>query len=282
MKTDEEALSTSLGLFRDDGAIVSSNFQDFLGDVHVGAVLPMTDQRLASLRNHLYDANQDFWNISVLIHRLEWIRAQRIELGESLDYLWMQYTQLDIQTFHVEIRSLFDHLAAAIAVVGAKPKTMPMSFREQLEWCEKHPDRALRALLREQKDWFKDLRTIRDQLVHRGNVPIVFGRPSEGILFQIYRPNRAPYVMRPGIMHNENVAYFDRYAALIISRLLCFAEDLAAVLRDITELRVHCGCVSSSAPGHLIIKTWMENLRATSTELNDSATPAQPVPTGCP
>lgn len=264
MKTDIEIVTQALALFQDDGTIVASKAQDLLGDVHLMAHVSK-DPRLDVLRRHLFAANQDFWNISILIHRLDWFRTQRPETTEPFDPIWFHYTQLDIQTFHVEIRSIFDYLAASVVVLSPKPKTMPTSFRGLLKWAENNPKRispTVRDLLLEQRDWFMDLRSIRDQLIHNGGQPIVFGKPSEGIQFQIYRPQHAPHIIQPGIMYNDNVAYFDRYAALIIARVLCFMENLAIPLRNMAGLPSGPGCVQSSAMGHAVIRQWLENLQA--------------------
>jgi hypothetical protein len=180
--------------------------------------------------------------------------------------LWFYYAQVDIQSFHIEVRSIFDYVAKAITGVSPKPKTMPPSFRRLLEWVKKNPSRMssdLRQLLLDQSDWFLQLRTVRDDLIHQGGYPLVFGSPSDGILFQIYQAQNVPRVVRPILMHNQNVAYFDRYAALIIARTFCFLEAVAPRLRDLSGLAPRpAGTTCSSGIGYDLIRTWMERLLA--------------------
>src|SRR5690606_9858380 len=99
----------------------------------------------------------DLWSMSTVLDRLEWMRneAQR---NEHLRSRWSYYAAADIQSIHVDLRSILDYAARAIpALFSMKPGQTPDSFRKLQDWAEEHPSRidsALRDVLLEQRAWF--------------------------------------------------------------------------------------------------------------------------------
>lgn len=61
--------------------------------------------KLHRLNNYLKFIQQDIWNIETIALRLEWQKDlwNRKQLNDAL---WMQFAAVDIDIFHVEIRSI--------------------------------------------------------------------------------------------------------------------------------------------------------------------------------
>ena len=108
--------------------------------------------------------------------------------------------------------------------------------------------------------WFFDFRGVRDALIHSGAFTLVFGDPKDGILFQIYKDLIKNLISHDILMFNENVAYFERYAAMYLSHLLVFLERLAEVLKEKYKIKPFFKDASCSSLGFGIILDWMQSL----------------------
>ena len=62
-------------------------------------------------------------------------------------------------------------------------------------------------------------------------------------------------------MFNENVAYFDRYAAIYLARVFVFLELLAETIHQRYGLKTIGAGSACSSPGFEIIVDWMNYLK---------------------
>src|SRR5262245_31504995 len=83
----------------------------------------------------------DLWSISTVLERLEWMRSEA-QQNEHLRSRWSYYAAVDIQSIHVDLRSLLDYAARALpALFAMKSGQTPDSFRKLLDWAEANPSR---------------------------------------------------------------------------------------------------------------------------------------------
>lgn len=219
--------------------------------------------------------SQDVWNIATLTSRLEWSRSEAKNIQHLMDS-WRYYAAVDIEHFHVEIRSIMDYLAVLIGIFSGKKGQLPPSFMRLLERKDDLKPKIgdqISGLL-ENSDWFRETRAVRDAIVHTGGNTLIFGSPEEGILFQVYKDFFHNMVNKPCFMFNENVAYFDKYVALFFSQMIVMLEKFAQIVGKGIEVTIPINGVHSYAPGFSVIRQWTVNLL---TELKQEATSKRPV-----
>jgi hypothetical protein len=174
----------------------------------------------------------DIGNVETITTRLAWEKGLSQE--KQLDFgKWMKYSGCDIDLFHIEMRSIFDYIAKIINRISDEPKRVPdKGFNNLKDWLklecsEKTLGKDLADVVRS-ADWFDNLKTIRDESVHRGGMTLVF--PDEkDILFQVYKGHEN-LVSIPEVMYNENVVRFESYAGLHFGYLIALLEDLAKIV----------------------------------------------------
>lgn len=204
---------------------------------------------------------QDVWNISVFLERIEWMR-QKVVRGELEEQRWLHYAQVDISSFHVELRSLMDYVAESIALVYMLNGKLPKSFdrvRERVDKYKSKLDIRMVELLNDTK-WFSDIRHIRNSLVHHGNDSMVFFGAEVGTLFQVSDGFVEDKINIEWLMYNENVAYFEKYAALYFSHLLVFLDEIGAIFLD--KLKIRIRSMKLRAPGFAVINGWISKSRS--------------------
>lgn len=155
---------------------------------------------------------QDIWNIGTLIHRLSWFRTAPID-KDFLSHMWMPYASVDIEHFHVELRSIMDYTGEIISHVANKHGQVPDSFNKLFYWVARKQGNRKRlgedlALVVESAAWFPKLRGIRNALIHSGGFTLVFGSPKDGILFQVYKDMASNLIEHKTIMFNEKCCLF--------------------------------------------------------------------------
>ena len=84
--------------------------------------------------------------------------------------------------------------------------------------------------------------------------------PADGILFQVYNGAEAGLVEKPYLLYNENVAFFDRYAAVYSSYLLTFLEDVSEAILSHFGLMPTPGDVRNYSPGYAVLESWIKKL----------------------
>jgi hypothetical protein len=184
--------------------------------------------------------NQDLWDIETLLERIAWTRDLRV--GDKIDDgLWSRFTALDIDLFHVTIRSMFDYAATLLAFISGKPGQLPMvngraSFEELYTWARKpgsiervSPD-FISAIT--DCEWFTLLRNVRNSIVHMGGQTVMM-YIKRRIVFQTMQGHDNGFLVRfPEVMYNAHVVDFELYAGMIYGYLLNFLEDVGTLVFD--------------------------------------------------
>jgi hypothetical protein len=194
---------------------------------------------------------------------LEWQKSL-ISKGELDRLLGSRFAACDIDLFHVQYRSLFDHLAKIIGMLSGMTRSMPDSFRKLRERVDRLNaagtiDNQLATVIRS-CDWFSDMREVRDSIVHRDGRTLVF--PEENrILFQVHEGFRNK-VNIPEIMFNENIVDFELYAGLLAGYLIAYLEEVAELAKQRLDLRTIGWDAKSYHGGLPVIYEWIRKLCA--------------------
>ena len=187
---------------------------------------------------------------------------------------YRSWAALDIESWHVHVRSLLDHAARLMELLPAKPGQVPSASLSKLQtWLDRKPGNIARlgkdaAAIARSAPRFAETKSIRDQIVHHGALTLVYGGAGAPLLFQVHAGLRN-LVDEPYLMHNKNVAYFKRYAALRLAELLLWLEGLGKVIllrpgvRHLPGARLH-------SPGISSWLSWLDELRAAAESLSSA------------
>lgn len=200
----------------------------------------------------------DLWNIATLAARIDWTRRLAME-GTLPRETWRKFSSIDVEHMFVQVRSAMDHVAEALKVFLPKGGQLPVSFRKLRDSIEKYDQRLPPQVteLIKSSEWFDELRAVRDALVHQGGESIVFGEPSDGILFQVHINSFYRVVSRRALMLNEHVVHFDQYAGLMVANLMHFLDRLGVMLHATRPGLASIGSVRSYWLGFQILEHWM-------------------------
>lgn len=82
------------------------------------------------------------------------------------------------------------------------------------------------------KSWFGHMRATRDDIAHRGIHPLVFGEPTENILFQVYdfTSYRTLIPTINHIKHTDSLIDFRKYCVVQLSSLLILQNSIIDLL----------------------------------------------------
>lgn len=259
---DNQRLSVALKVIHkdDDGRLFySGRFINLMNNMRIDVALENISLR--GLVNHASYIHQDFWNLLTIALRLDWQKGL-LAKGELNDILGSQFAACDIDLFHIQYRSLFDHLAKFIGLLSGKPRSMPDSFdriknRVDVLHAAGTLDDKLAEVIKS-CDWFSDMRNTRNSIVHRDGQTMVF--PEEGrILFQVHEGFRNT-VNLPETMFNENIVDFELYAGLLVGYLLGYLEEVAEIADSKLEMKRFCGEPTSYHGGLSVVHEWIEKV----------------------
>jgi hypothetical protein len=219
---------------------------------------------LDGLRNYLAYVHQDFWNIKTIVRRLHWQKGL-IAKNKLDEILGAKFAECDIDLFHVQYRSLFDYLAKLVAIISDNPgQVKSKSFDKLYNWVDTEANiqkiGSDLAQLIKSCDWFKDLREVRNSIVHSSGQTMVFPERNR-ILFQIEEDYRNK-INIPSLMFNENIVDFELYAGLFIGYLMAYLEEVAGAAYGRLNLKITGGNVQSFHGGLPIIKRWIERVNS--------------------
>jgi len=256
-EADLEAINHALSLFHDDERGCHLRTPLFDLEINLRVWAPSTHVTAQSAIRHIH---HDLWQVALLASRLEWMRAmaQQKTLDDSI---WRAYSQIDIEAFLVQLRSLMDYSVAIIDSFAPKQNQIPQSFRKLRDSIERHGSKlpfGAESIVRE-AGWFDTIRVMRDALVHDGAEPLVFCDASEGILFQVHTGNTHRFFVRSGFMYNENVVYFDRFAAWSLAHTLRYLDLIGRLLIVESLSGPTIGPSSSYCLGFNELRKWMRN-----------------------
>ena len=147
------------------------------------------------------------------------------------------------------------------------------SFRKLHRKCTSRDEKEVRSVIAEigpdsvkllqSATWFDQLRCVRDSIVHRGGHTLVFGGPSDGILFQVKGNRYQNLVSYEPWMFNSNVVYFDKYAAHLMAHLIVFLEKFASIAaRQMGMLTLPDCDARICHDGFTVFKAWIDSALA--------------------
>ena len=222
------------------------------------------NQTLGPVHLAMQNINQDLWNVCTLVYRLEWLHNLAIQnqLGFTL---WNMSASLDVEYFHVELRSILDYIANILGIIAKKPGQVPSnSCRELYQWLDANPQNVTRfgkeqSALVLSAPWYSELRVIRDSVLHRGAFTLVFGSPKDGILFQVHSGFK-PLIKVDSLMWNENVVDFQLYAGLYFARVIVLLERLGGLFANRIPRQPSIREAKCNYQGLGILRNWMSKL----------------------
>ena len=203
--------------------------------------------------------NRRFFNYSTirlqqLFTRLSFIRWSKIEfLKKKGDekHVWSIFAPLLIKDFHIDLSSFFDALAPVIIQVTrgltkGQKQHLP-GFYSFFKRNRKRIPQPILDAMDSTKRWWLPIKYVRDILVHREHINLVFGSPDDGILFQILGIDQKPLILDDCIMWlpNKDIIDFERYSVFILAELFIFLEELGNNLAEINSIDIskeHTGC----------------------------------------
>ena len=282
MALNKEWLDTALSTIHKEGVnyFYSGQFVDLMACISIakGAKLDGLDShlqfinqndsireaKLHKLDSYLQFVHQDIWNLETIVLRLEY--QKNLWTSEQLgDALWMQFAACDINLFHVEFRSIFDHLAQIIRSASDPPGQIPQSFNDLKKWVAKSDGNVEKlgeglAEVVLSCGWFDDLKEVRDSIVHYGGLTLIV--PKKGrILFQVIDETKMNMkVCTPEIMFNNSLVDFELYAGLYFGYLLAFLEKVSGVIYKRLNLKKQFINSKSYNQGLRVLHDWINQL----------------------
>lgn len=254
-------LESEINLINPSESCRISEFEDFAGDMHIAACMKLPTP---PIHFPLRSISKSLWDIETTIHRIQW--QKQLYFDEKIDFgQWYLYAQADIRLFHVEARSLLDHLGLCIKHIcdGSKPKDSFNSLREN---CERYfksgviPEEIYKIV--KDSNWFEPLRDIRDEIVHKGAEVLVFGvKREEPVLFSVNKKNNS-IIKEILFKHNENEVYnFENYAAYYMANIYHTLDLFGEVAYKLSKIqRTQVNGASRSHGGLAVIRSWMQEL----------------------
>jgi hypothetical protein len=257
-------LRDSIVLEDEDGPYQSEVFVRLSVSCHLARALG--NDELDGLHRQLVDITRRKWDLLTIVLKLDWMRSRR-DAKELDPMVWMLFAANDVNSFLMNVRSLFDHLAKVIRIVSGRQT--PQSFNDLRNWVAKDthdPSRVLdERLIRliSDCDWFEDLRDLRDDILHRAAETTVFPElPYLGI--QIHKGITDRLIAEPGLLdpENANVAIFERFAIAALSRLHVLLEEVSSVVMELLAIPDAGDGARSFHGGLGVIHQWCEEALA--------------------
>lgn len=275
IQADIEALEHALALSSNDenGFLWRSAFFDLsthASVLHAAGGFPK--------RRAISDALHDLWQLSAIASRVAWSR--RMERAGQLDPgMGRSYFELDIDLFHIRLRSMMDHVAKLISLCTEKPGQTPTTFAKLRTYATKRPDRLPPGVAAEllAADWFDEIRAMRDALVHEGGRSMAFYSDDvHDLLYQIHRSSSDSMISRPSLVVG-NLAKFDYFVAWSVSHAMRFMDRVGALLVGADTLD-ELGRHRTYSMGYAEWREWMadflDSLRATASEDESTLNPS--------
>jgi len=238
-----------------------SEFEDFSGDMHIASCMELPAPKI---HYPLRSIGKSLWDIETTIHRLQW--QKELLFQEIIDFSqWHIYAKADIRLFHIEIRSLLDHLGLCIKHLceGKKPEDSFSALR-------KNYGQYLRAgviskefhELLDTCSWFETFRDTRDKIVHEGADVLIFGiKEKEPILFWVSKKD-TKIIQETSFLYNSNgVLNFEHYASYYMANIYSTLDAFGEIAYESSKIkRTQVRGASRSHPGLSVIREWMHNL----------------------
>lgn len=272
MAVEVGKLEKTILAIKDDagGAHLQDRFHSLSAQTAINAA---EGQCRAELRNPYYSATKDLDNLLTIVWRVDWQKG--LWTGGNLDDVrWIRFIEADVHLFHVEFRSLFDHLASIIRHVADKPgqvkigeSTSSASFEKLRNWVTASRGNANRlgtdlAAIVESCGWFDDLREVRNALVHQGGTTTTFIEGKGRVLFQVHDRNLRAKVLTREVMYKSGIVDFERYAGVYLGYLLELLDEVGSVVHKRLRLEDKTNLVTYRHPALSVVRDWVRTLTA--------------------
>jgi hypothetical protein len=172
---------------------------------------------------------------------------------------------IDIEHYHYELRAILDYVAIALTGLANKPKQAEIDSIEELyNWLNRNPGNINRlgkeaSAIVQSAVWYKEIRMIRDMIIHHGANTLVFCSPNEGILFQIMKGwNKIVY--NEALMWNENVLDFELYAGLYFAKAFILIKQIGDLVQERLKEIVNIGDITTNYSGIEVLANWIGRL----------------------
>jgi len=153
---------------------------------------------------------------------------------------WRMFMALAIKDFHVDIGSFMDALAPVVIQAAGELKNKDRTKLPGWADIQCGTQRSYRATLPpnllsvvdDADGWWPAVKKVRNLLTHQDHEKIIFGYPSDGILFQVYDRKMAAKIALPAITYQTqgHVVDFGLYSALVLSELITLLDDLGRIV----------------------------------------------------
>ncbi len=242
---------------------IMSSFEDLMGDLVLNA--NHSCRRIYSSVHSIGDA---LWDIETTIYRLEW-QKQLYFNGELTASQWFIFSKADIRLFHIELRSLMDHVGLVIKNVSTSRNKPKDSFddlrKKRVDYLQKNMISKELFDLLDGADWFDGVRDIRDEIVHKGVRVVSFGiKKGDPVMWAIYKGHfRNVMKISPFVINENGVMNFERYAAYHMSRVYALLNSFGDILYKVTDVtRSQRKSAARSHGGIKVLRSWMIELRS--------------------
>ena len=260
-KSSEQQLITSFESIYSTISLLPSSF----------ALENVTSKKLL-LRTFQYSSLR-FSDLFFRLNLINWINKSCKRKTAPIYGDWYTYTGLAIKDFHIDISSFMDSLAPIIiqSVIGLKEddqKKFP-GFPDILKGTKrsfrKNFPPELMTIIDSTNRWWPKIKTIRDILAHREHQKIIYSKPSDGIVFQVYGPGFSPKIIDKVFLckQGHNIVNFDLYSAFIIVEILVFMEELARFLCKKLNLSLDTLTPSIRSEDYRLLLNSMDKLKNT-------------------
>ncbi len=206
-------------------------------------------EKTKSLSDSIYYVSRRFTELIMRLQEIEW-KKETLTYDTKRDGFdiiedptarhWRIFMALAIKDFHVDIGSLMDALAPVVIQAAGELKTKD---RKKLPgWADIQcgTQRSYRATLPtnllsvvdDADGWWNAVKKVRNLFTHQDHEKIIFGHPSDGILFQVYDREMAAKIVLPSITYQAQarVVDFGLYSALVLSELVTLLDDLGRIV----------------------------------------------------
>ncbi len=267
-----KTLAKALLTIKDDagGVYLQNRFQSLSTQTLINGA---EGQRKTELRDPYYFAAQDFDNLLTIVLRLDWQKGLWAR-GDLNDIHWIKFVEADVHLLHVEFRSLFDYLAPIIRHVSDKPGQVRIgesngtaSFEKLWNWTTESKGNANRlgsdlAAIVGSCGWFKDLRGVRNTLVHQGGTATALVEERGRILFQVHDRNFLDRVLIEEVMYRDNIVDFERYAGMYLGYLLDLLDEVGCAVHERLALEDKSRLITYRHPALRVVRDWMRAVAA--------------------
>lgn len=254
-------LAAVIGSIEKDKSCMKSTFEDFMGDLVL-----YRGFSCRHINSGVHNIGDALWDIETTIYRLEW--QKQLYFNKNLaDSQWFIFSKADIRLFHIELRSLMDHIGLVIKNVCPsknKPKDSFDDLRKKRDnYLQKKMISKEMYDLLDGTEWFDNFRAIRGAIVHEGANVVSFGiKKGEPVIWAIYKGNFTNAIkISPFIINENGVMNFERYAAYHMFRVYALLNSFGEILYKTTGInRTQKNSAARSHGGISVIHGWMIEL----------------------